>query len=167
MSSRSFIAIVLPDATSAVIGHRRLLWILLSAVCVAAVAPAFAQQQNWQKQVESSITDVTGPEQVMCPELYESTQTRCQFEGGRACLMKRAIGAAKRGDGAGASSSPRSPNATTRRPRERSRTRARQQCATTSNRSRQVERGALRTLPRISPLMARRSIMLNAYRTAV
>jgi len=83
---------------SAVIGHRRLLWIVLSAICVAAIAPAFAQQQNWQKQVESSINDVTGPEQVKCPELYESTQTRCQFEGGRACLMKRAIEAAKRGD---------------------------------------------------------------------
>ena len=98
MSSRSFITIVLRDARSAVIGHRRLLWILLSAICVAAIAPAFAQQQTWQKQVESSIADVTGPEQVMCPELYESTQTRCQFEGGRACLMKRAIEAAKRGD---------------------------------------------------------------------
>src|SRR5215813_2433509 len=98
MSSRSFIAIVSRDAMSAVTVQRRFLSILLSAICVAAIAPAFAQQQNWQKQVESSITDVTGPEQVKCPELYESTQTRCQFEGGRACLMKRAIEAAKRGD---------------------------------------------------------------------
>ena len=72
--------------------------LLLSAICVAVSAPAFAQQQNWQKQVDSSIAAVTGPEQVKCPELYEATQTRCQFEGGRACLMKRAIEAAKRGD---------------------------------------------------------------------
>jgi hypothetical protein len=72
--------------------------LLLFAICGAAVAPAFAQQQNWQRQVESSIADVTGPDQVKCPELYETTQTRCQFEGGRACLMRRAIEAAKRGD---------------------------------------------------------------------
>ena len=76
----------------------RKITLLLSTLCVAAVAPAFAQPQNWQKQVESSIADRTGPEQVKCPELYESTQTRCQFEGGRACLMQRAIEAAKRGD---------------------------------------------------------------------
>ena len=72
--------------------------LLLSAIFVAAITPAFAQQQNWQRQVESSIADVTGPDQIKCPELYETTQTRCQFEGGRACLMKRAIEAAKRGD---------------------------------------------------------------------
>jgi hypothetical protein len=70
---------------------------LLFAICVAAIAPADAQQ-NWHKQVESSIADVTGPEQVKCPELYETTQTRCQFEGGPACLMRRAVEAAKRGD---------------------------------------------------------------------
>ena len=70
----------------------------LFAICVAAIAPASAQQPNWQKQVESSIADVAGPGQVKCPELYASTQTRCQFEGGRSCLMQRAIEAAKRGD---------------------------------------------------------------------
>jgi len=79
MSSRSFIAIA-------------------AAICVATIAPAFAQQPNWHKQMESSIADRTGPEQIKCPELYETTQTRCQFEGGRACLMQRAIEAAKRGD---------------------------------------------------------------------
>ena len=72
--------------------------LLLSAICVATITPAFAQQQSWQKLVESSIADVTSPGEVKCPELYQTTQTRCQFEGGRACLMKRAIEAAKRGD---------------------------------------------------------------------
>ena len=72
--------------------------LLVSSICLVAIAPALAQQPNWQKQVESSIADVTRPEQIKCPELYEATQTRCQFEGGRACLMKRAIEAAKRGD---------------------------------------------------------------------
>jgi len=76
----------------------KIVLLLSSAICVAAVTPALAQQQNWQKLVESSIADVTAPDQVKCPELYETTQTRCQFEGGRSCLMKRAIEAAKRGD---------------------------------------------------------------------
>ena len=72
--------------------------LLLSMISVAATPAVAQQQQNWQKLVESSIADVTGPGQVKCPELYEATQTRCQFEGGRACLMRLAIEAAKRGD---------------------------------------------------------------------
>jgi len=72
--------------------------LLLSAISISATTSALAQQPSWQKQVDSSIADVTGPDQIKCPELYETTQTRCQFEGGRACLMKRAIEAAKRGD---------------------------------------------------------------------
>jgi hypothetical protein len=70
------------------------------AFCLAAfvTAPAAAQSPEWQKLVENSIEDRTGPEAVRCPELYEATQTRCQFDGGRACLMERAVEAAKGGD---------------------------------------------------------------------
>src|SRR5262245_10986566 len=72
--------------------------LLLSMISVAATPAVAQQQQNWQKLVESSIADVTSPGEVRCPELYETTQTRCQFEGGRACLMRYAIQAAKRGE---------------------------------------------------------------------
>jgi hypothetical protein len=70
------------------------------ALCLAVLVagPATAQSPQWQKMVENSIEDRTGPEAVRCPELYEATQTRCQFDGGRACLMERAVEAAKGGD---------------------------------------------------------------------
>jgi hypothetical protein len=71
--------------------------IALSLACLA-LGPAAAQAPGWQNIVENSMAERTGPESVKCPELYETTQTRCQFDGGRACLMERAIESAKGGD---------------------------------------------------------------------
>jgi hypothetical protein len=75
----------------------RHLIIALSLACLAS-GPAAAHTPQWQNIVEDSMADRTGPESVKCPELYETTQTRCQFDGGRACLMERAIESAKGGD---------------------------------------------------------------------
>jgi hypothetical protein len=53
------------------------------------------QTADWMKHIDWAIRD-SGP--VDCPNLYVSTYPDCIFGGGRSCLMRRAITAARLGD---------------------------------------------------------------------
>lgn len=61
-------------------------------VCSVTVS---ADKPDWQKHIDWSIGNSTGADQVNCPDQYVATEAHCLTEGGRACLMRRAIDSAK------------------------------------------------------------------------
>ena len=50
---------------------------------------------GWKENIDWSIGNSTGPDQVNCPDQYLATEPKAMTEGGRAALMRRAIDSAK------------------------------------------------------------------------
>lgn len=77
-------------------------WLLAFVVLGSAVVsePLGAQwKPDWEKHCDACIGYYTSnPAQLHCPGDYAATYPECLKEGGRACLMVRAIQAAKAGD---------------------------------------------------------------------
>jgi hypothetical protein len=68
----------------------------LGALLVCGLSPTVsADKPDWQKHIDWSIGNSTGPDQLDCPAQYAATEPHCATEGGRACLMGRAIDSAK------------------------------------------------------------------------
>lgn len=57
---------------------------------------------EWQKDLDWSIGNKTGADELNCPDQYLATYPECIAGGGRACLMEKAIDSAKHGDYANA-----------------------------------------------------------------
>jgi hypothetical protein len=65
---------------------------IIFVVAAAWLAVAFAQKPEWQGNIDWSIGD-TGA--VDYTDQYVATEPKCITEGGRSCLMNRAIDSAK------------------------------------------------------------------------
>ena len=70
---------------------------VLASMAVILAFPALAQlpSRPIQDTINWSIGNSTGADQTNCPDQYVATEARCLAEGGRACLMQRAIASAK------------------------------------------------------------------------
>ncbi len=78
----------------------RSLLLLAVLAAVVLVTPLEAQwKPEWQQHCDACIGYYTAnPEAIHCQDQYTATYPECLKQGGRACLMVRAIAAAKAGD---------------------------------------------------------------------
>ena len=71
------------------------------ALCIIAcltlfLPTAMAGKPDWQIHIDWAISNhTTDPGETNCPDQYAATEPHCITEGGRACLMVRAIDSAK------------------------------------------------------------------------
>lgn len=72
---------------------RKCFYVAFTFLASLVSLPALAN--DWRNDVNWSIGNETGPDRLDCPDQYVATEARCSAEGGRACLMKRAIESAK------------------------------------------------------------------------
>jgi hypothetical protein len=64
--------------------------------CFVLSSPVIADKPDWQKHIDWAIGNHTSdPGQTNCPEQYAATEPHCMTDGGRACLMTKAIDSAK------------------------------------------------------------------------
>jgi len=64
--------------------------------CFMLSSPVIADKPDWQKHIDWAIGNHTSdPGQTNCPEQYAATEPHCMTDGGRACLMTKAIDSAK------------------------------------------------------------------------
>lgn len=57
-----------------------------------------AQKPDWQRHCDWCIANVTGADEVNCPDQYLGSYPACLTNGGRACLMQKAIESARAND---------------------------------------------------------------------
>ena len=73
--------------------------LIVAAFILGASANVVAADGECDKEckgnIDWSIGNSTGADQVNCPDQYVATEPKCLAEGGRACLMRRAIDSAK------------------------------------------------------------------------
>ena len=73
----------------------KLLALLVATTLALLSGFANADKPDWQKGLDWSIGNSTGPDLVNCPDQYLATEAGALTSGGRAALMRSAINAAK------------------------------------------------------------------------
>lgn len=78
---------------------QRLSLVVCVLLCTCA---AFGQKPEWQAHLDWSISNSDAGGSVDCPDKYLATYPECHANGGRACMMRKAIQSAKDNDCANA-----------------------------------------------------------------
>src|ERR1700730_3009780 len=77
------------------ISRKTLAAVLVGAALAFGIVANAEKKPAWQGQIDWATTNETGPDHLGCPRYYVESAPECLSGGGRACLTRLAIQAAK------------------------------------------------------------------------